>query len=176
MRVCLTPSPCRYAPSRRWHIDQLLSVLLQAGQYVQEDVCRALVVLITNTPDLNGYAVRAMFKWVGWLDQGGKNCNYLCPACQLLAGAACNVQGNGCWHAARTWRALYRDSLHVVGQCSLWRQSDQTCLCIHNCVHIFSKHQSDPTSCVLLMSSQSPSSTEGHRLPRSHQHLRMVHR
>mmetsp|Transcript_34996 Transcript_34996/g.77859 ORF Transcript_34996/g.77859 Transcript_34996/m.77859 type:complete len:861 (-) Transcript_34996:442-3024(-) len=52
----------RFAPDKRWHIDQLLQVMTQAGAFVKEEVCRTLVVLITNTPELHGYAVRSMYR------------------------------------------------------------------------------------------------------------------
>ncbi|GFR48866.1 hypothetical protein Agub_g10715 [Astrephomene gubernaculifera] len=52
----------RFAPDRRWHLDQLLAVMLQAGAYVKEEVARALLVQLTNTPDLQPYAARAMFR------------------------------------------------------------------------------------------------------------------
>uniref|UniRef100_A0A7S0S2A3 AP-1 complex subunit gamma n=2 Tax=Chlamydomonas leiostraca TaxID=1034604 RepID=A0A7S0S2A3_9CHLO len=52
----------RFAPDKRWHIDNLLQVMTQAGSYVKEEVCRALIVLITNAPDLHAYAVRAMYR------------------------------------------------------------------------------------------------------------------
>ncbi|KAG2434067.1 hypothetical protein HXX76_007795 [Chlamydomonas incerta] len=52
----------RFAPDRRWHLDQLLAVMLQAGSYVKEDVARALLVQLTNTPDLHAYAARAMYR------------------------------------------------------------------------------------------------------------------
>ena len=37
-------------------------VLTQAGPYVKEEVVRALIVLITNAPDLHGYCARAMYR------------------------------------------------------------------------------------------------------------------
>ena len=37
-------------------------VLVQAGGTVKEEVCRSLVVLLTNAPDLHGYAARAFFR------------------------------------------------------------------------------------------------------------------
>ncbi|KAG2453880.1 hypothetical protein HYH02_002086 [Chlamydomonas schloesseri] len=52
----------RFAPDRRWHLDQLLAVMLQAGSYVKDEVARALLVQLTNTPDLHAYAARAMFR------------------------------------------------------------------------------------------------------------------
>eukprot|EP00803_Ostreobium_quekettii_P008801 evm.model.scf_548.5 EVM.evm.TU.scf_548.5 scf_548:70580-80331(+) len=52
----------RYGPDKCWHIDNMLQVMAQAGQYVKEDVCNALIVLITNATDLQGYTVRAMFR------------------------------------------------------------------------------------------------------------------
>lgn len=36
--------------------------MLQAGAYVKEEVCRALIVLISNAPELHGYAARCMYQ------------------------------------------------------------------------------------------------------------------
>ena len=33
-----------------------------AGAYVAPDVCRGLLILVTNTPRLHGYATRALFR------------------------------------------------------------------------------------------------------------------
>lgn len=49
----------RYAPDKRWHIDQLVAVMSQAGTLVKEQVVRALVVLVTNAPELHAYAARS---------------------------------------------------------------------------------------------------------------------
>lgn len=54
--------PRRFAPDKRWHVDNMVQVLTQAGAYVKEEVCRAFIVLVTNAPDLHGYAVRAMYR------------------------------------------------------------------------------------------------------------------
>ena len=43
---------CRFSPDKRWHVDHMLQVMAQAGQHVKEDACRTLIVLITNTPEL----------------------------------------------------------------------------------------------------------------------------
>lgn len=40
----------------------LLQVLVQAGAYVKEEVVRALIVLITNAPELHAYAARSAFR------------------------------------------------------------------------------------------------------------------
>lgn len=37
-------------------------MLVQAGGTVKEEVCRSLVVLLTNAPELHGYAARAFFR------------------------------------------------------------------------------------------------------------------
>lgn len=34
----------------------------QAGAYVKEEVCRALIVLISNAPELHGYTARSMYR------------------------------------------------------------------------------------------------------------------
>ena len=39
----------------------LLQVMVQAGAHVKEEVCRALVVLVSNAPELHAYAVRQMY-------------------------------------------------------------------------------------------------------------------
>ena len=36
--------------------------MLQAGAFVKEEVCRALIVLISNAPELHGYAARCMYQ------------------------------------------------------------------------------------------------------------------
>lgn len=58
-KVCLLVQ--RFAPDKRWHFDSLLQILVQAGAYVKEDVTRGLIVLLTNAPDLHGYAARQMY-------------------------------------------------------------------------------------------------------------------
>ncbi|XP_024015644.1 AP-1 complex subunit gamma-2 isoform X2 [Eutrema salsugineum] len=52
----------KFAPEKIWYIDQMLKVLSEAGNYVKEDVWHALIVVITNAPDLHGYAVRALYR------------------------------------------------------------------------------------------------------------------
>ena len=39
-----------------------MQVMLQAGAHVKEEVCRALIVLISNAPELHGYAARSMYQ------------------------------------------------------------------------------------------------------------------
>lgn len=51
----------RYSPDKRWHVDNLIKILVQAGQYVKPEVCRRFVVLITNAPTLQPYAVRSLY-------------------------------------------------------------------------------------------------------------------
>ncbi|GLC40655.1 hypothetical protein PLESTB_000036100 [Pleodorina starrii] len=52
----------RFAPDRRWYFDQLLAVMLQAGAYVKDEVARAMLVHLTNTPELQAYATRAFYR------------------------------------------------------------------------------------------------------------------
>jgi AP-1 complex subunit gamma-1 len=37
-------------------------VLVQAGAYVKDDACRALILLVVNAAQLHGYAVRAAYR------------------------------------------------------------------------------------------------------------------
>ncbi|KAI3452761.1 hypothetical protein Pfo_009424 [Paulownia fortunei] len=54
----------KFSPEKIWYIDQMLKVLSEAGNYVKDDVWHALVVVITNAPNLHGYSVRSLYKAV----------------------------------------------------------------------------------------------------------------
>ena len=51
-----------YGTDKKWHFDNLMQVMIQAGQYVKEEVCRALIIMVTNTPDLQHYVVRECYR------------------------------------------------------------------------------------------------------------------
>ncbi|CAI7821746.1 unnamed protein product [Closterium sp. NIES-53] len=51
----------RYAPSKLYHVEIMLRVMTEAGEFVTDDVIRFLVVLISNAPELQGFAVRSFF-------------------------------------------------------------------------------------------------------------------
>jgi AP-1 complex subunit gamma-1 len=72
LRVCdpefkpdLTAKICnlvqRYAPDNRWYVDSLVRTLSEAGTFVKEEACRALITVILNTSQLHGYAARALY-------------------------------------------------------------------------------------------------------------------
>ncbi|XP_062110258.1 AP-1 complex subunit gamma-2-like [Humulus lupulus] len=52
----------KFSPEKIWYIDQMLKVLSEAGNYVKDDVWHALIVVISNAPDLHGYTVRALYR------------------------------------------------------------------------------------------------------------------
>ncbi|CAA0818295.1 AP-1 complex subunit gamma-2 [Striga hermonthica] len=54
----------RYSPEKIWYIDQMLKVLSEAGNYVKDEIWHALIVVITNAPNLHGYTVRCLYKVV----------------------------------------------------------------------------------------------------------------
>ena len=39
-------------------------IVFQAGNYVKDEVWHALIVVLTNAPNLHGYTVRALYKAV----------------------------------------------------------------------------------------------------------------
>ncbi|CAH9107581.1 unnamed protein product [Cuscuta epithymum] len=51
----------KFYPDKIWYIDQMLKVLSEAGSYVKDEVWHALIVVITNAPNLHGYAVRSLY-------------------------------------------------------------------------------------------------------------------
>jgi len=52
----------KFAPDRRWYMDNMVVLLNQAGPYIKPEIWRSLIVVITNTPDLQGYMVRALYR------------------------------------------------------------------------------------------------------------------
>ncbi|KAG9144332.1 hypothetical protein Leryth_019427 [Lithospermum erythrorhizon] len=54
----------KFSPNKIWYIDQMLKVLSEAGNYVKDEVWHALIVVITNAPNLHGYSVRSLLKAV----------------------------------------------------------------------------------------------------------------
>ncbi|KAL3636336.1 hypothetical protein CASFOL_020883 [Castilleja foliolosa] len=54
----------KFSPEKLWYIDQMLKVLSEAGNYVKDDVWHALIVVISNAPNLHGYTVRSLYKAV----------------------------------------------------------------------------------------------------------------
>ncbi|KAG2702101.1 hypothetical protein I3760_06G075000 [Carya illinoinensis] len=52
----------KFSPEKRWYIDQMLKVLSEAGNFVKDEAWHALIVVISNTSDLHGYSVRALYR------------------------------------------------------------------------------------------------------------------
>ncbi|CAF5103333.1 unnamed protein product, partial [Rotaria magnacalcarata] len=54
----------RFAPSKRWHVDQMIKVLTTAGNSVRDDIVSSLIGIISSAPDLHGYAAQQLFKMI----------------------------------------------------------------------------------------------------------------
>ncbi|XP_020110400.1 AP-1 complex subunit gamma-2 [Ananas comosus] len=52
----------KFSQEKLWYIDQMFKVLSLAGNYVKDDVWHALIVVISNAPDLQGYSVRSLYR------------------------------------------------------------------------------------------------------------------
>ncbi|KAK8640299.1 hypothetical protein V6N13_008056 [Hibiscus sabdariffa] len=52
----------KFSPEKIWYIDQMLKVLSEAGNFVNDEVWHALIVVISNASDLHGYTVRALYR------------------------------------------------------------------------------------------------------------------
>lgn len=62
-----------------------VQVMQQAGAYVKEEVCRALIVLISNAPELHGYAARSMYRALKTsIDDAGLNLSLVTSTCWFL--------------------------------------------------------------------------------------------
>jgi AP-1 complex subunit gamma-1 len=58
-KLCMVTG--RFAPSKKWHVDTILRVMLLAGQYIPEDVIGDTVALVTQSTDVQPYAVRRFY-------------------------------------------------------------------------------------------------------------------
>lgn len=58
-KICLVVE--RFAPSKQWHIDTIISVLATAGGLTRESVATDLILLIARTPNLQAYATYKLF-------------------------------------------------------------------------------------------------------------------
>ncbi|KAH8952115.1 hypothetical protein BDL97_09G068400 [Sphagnum fallax] len=52
----------KFSPSQRWYFDQMILLMVQAGQFVAEGVTRFLVIVISNASELQGYVVRTLYR------------------------------------------------------------------------------------------------------------------
>uniref|UniRef100_A0A0D9VMC0 AP-1 complex subunit gamma n=1 Tax=Leersia perrieri TaxID=77586 RepID=A0A0D9VMC0_9ORYZ len=61
----------RFSQEKLWYIDQMIKVLSLAGNHVKDDVWHALVVVISNASELQGYSVRSLYRSLqAFVDQG----------------------------------------------------------------------------------------------------------
>lgn len=58
-RICLCID--KYAPDKRWHVDNTIKVLLLAGNHVSDQVVYSLCHLVAASPPLHSYAVHKLF-------------------------------------------------------------------------------------------------------------------
>ena len=62
-----------------------VQVMQQAGAYVKEEVCRALIVLISNAPELHGYTARSMYRALkASIDDADLNLSLVTSTCWFL--------------------------------------------------------------------------------------------
>ncbi|CAF0776407.1 unnamed protein product [Didymodactylos carnosus] len=54
----------RFAPSKRWHVDQIMKILTTAGNSVRDDIVSSLIGIISCAPDLHGYITQQLYKLI----------------------------------------------------------------------------------------------------------------
>ncbi|OEL26891.1 AP-1 complex subunit gamma-2, partial [Dichanthelium oligosanthes] len=52
----------KFSQEKLWYLDQMFKVLSLAGHHVKDDVCHALIVVLSNASELQGYSVRSLYK------------------------------------------------------------------------------------------------------------------
>lgn len=50
-----------YAPSKQWHVDTVLSVLIKGGSYVQDDLVSIMIAMVSENTDLHAYCVQRLY-------------------------------------------------------------------------------------------------------------------
>ena len=58
-KLCMVTG--RYAPSKKWHVDTILRVMMLAGQYIPENVIGDTVALVSQSTEVQPYAVRRFY-------------------------------------------------------------------------------------------------------------------
>lgn len=58
-KLCIVAE--KYAPTPRWQIDTILRVMTISGDHVPDSTSNALLALISQTPDIQAYAVQRMY-------------------------------------------------------------------------------------------------------------------
>ncbi|TVU27811.1 hypothetical protein EJB05_19312, partial [Eragrostis curvula] len=51
----------KFSQDKLWYLDQMFKVLSQAGSHVKDDVWHALIVVLSNASELQGYSVRSLY-------------------------------------------------------------------------------------------------------------------
>ncbi|KAJ9510964.1 hypothetical protein QJQ45_027811 [Haematococcus lacustris] len=150
----------RFAPDKRWHLDNLLQVagsnptltlgtltpatlhtapvtaagvatatitatfaltqvMTQAGAHVKEEVCRALIVLITNAPELHAYSARAMYRNLHAYQTGVYSPNKE----QLRAAAKASAKGGKGMATLAPWKRL--TVTNDMMDAAVWRSAEE---------------------------------------------------
>ncbi|KAL6633348.1 hypothetical protein ACP70R_026019 [Stipagrostis hirtigluma subsp. patula] len=52
----------KFSQEKLWYLDQMFKVLSVAGNHVKDDVWHALIVVLSNASELQGYSVRSLYK------------------------------------------------------------------------------------------------------------------
>lgn len=51
----------KYSPSKRWHFDTVISMLVKAGSHVRDDLVSVIIAMISGGAELHGYCVQRLF-------------------------------------------------------------------------------------------------------------------
>ncbi|XP_062221646.1 AP-1 complex subunit gamma-2-like isoform X2 [Phragmites australis] len=52
----------KFSQEKLWYLDQMFKVLSLAGNHVKDDVWHALIVVLSNASELQGYSVRSLYR------------------------------------------------------------------------------------------------------------------
>eukprot|EP00216_Chloropicon_sp_CCMP2111_P004951 CAMPEP_0198243782 /NCGR_PEP_ID=MMETSP1446-20131203/30684_1 /TAXON_ID=1461542 ORGANISM="Unidentified sp, Strain CCMP2111" /NCGR_SAMPLE_ID=MMETSP1446 /ASSEMBLY_ACC=CAM_ASM_001112 /LENGTH=840 /DNA_ID=CAMNT_0043927703 /DNA_START=54 /DNA_END=2576 /DNA_ORIENTATION=- len=81
-RVCTLVE--RFHPSPKWYVDVMADVLEKAGSHVNDRAARSFVVMISTTPEIQGYAVRKLYRVL--FENMEKACSVLQMVCLWCVG------------------------------------------------------------------------------------------
>ncbi|CAF0841502.1 unnamed protein product [Brachionus calyciflorus] len=54
----------KYAPNKKWHVDQMIRILKSAGNNSRDDIVSSFIILISNTPELHFYTMYQLVQMI----------------------------------------------------------------------------------------------------------------
>ncbi|XP_064404142.1 AP-1 complex subunit gamma-1-like [Halichondria panicea] len=51
----------RHSPSKQWHMDTILTILIKTGEYIRDDLVSTIIAIVSDSADIHVYIVQRLF-------------------------------------------------------------------------------------------------------------------